>query len=338
MIVTLTANPSFDRTVQLAGPLERGEVQRAELPGLSEPGGKGVNVSRALLAAGVDTLAVLPGDADDPMVVALRSRGVATASVPVGAAVRQNITLAEPDGTTTKINEPGASLDAPARTALATLIAERAGHADWLVLAGSLPPGPGDDWYAKLVAGVHATAPGSKIAVDTSGAPLAEVVLAAGAHPVDLIKPNGEELAELIRLVDAADPAAETPEAPEGDAIEADPELAAAVAGRIVARGVRAVLVTLGARGAVLATADGAWYARAPKIEARSTVGAGDSSLAGYLIAQLSGADPGARLAQAVAHGSAAAALPGSAVPAPDDTDPGAVSVHRLQPAPTPSA
>lgn len=356
MIVTLTANPSFDRTVQLAGPLDRGEVQRALLPGSSEPGGKGVNVSRALLAAGIDTLAVLPGDADDPMVVALHARGVDTATVPVGAAVRQNVTLAEPDGTTTKINEPGATLDAAARAALAALVAERAGHADWLVLAGSLPPGPGDDWYAELVASARAAAPELRIAVDTSGAPLARVVLAAAAHPVDLIKPNGEELAELIRLVDAAEgatsaragnalaviapgsPDPDAPEHPDGAAIESDAELAATVASRIVARGIRAVLVTLGARGAVLVTADGAWYAAAPKIEARSTVGAGDSSLAGYLIAHLAGADPGARLAQAVAHGSAAAALPGSALPAPDDTNPGAVTVTRLHPAPIPSA
>ena len=65
MIVTLTANPSLDRTVALPGPLERGEVQRA-VSVSQESGGKGVNVSRALVASGLETVAVLPGGDSDP--------------------------------------------------------------------------------------------------------------------------------------------------------------------------------------------------------------------------------------------------------------------------------
>ncbi len=66
MILTLTANPSLDRTIDLAGALARGAVQRAR--GVAEqPGGKGVNVSRALIASGLDTIALLPGRLDDPM-------------------------------------------------------------------------------------------------------------------------------------------------------------------------------------------------------------------------------------------------------------------------------
>ena len=72
MIVTLTMNPSFDRTVELAAPLARGQVQRAVVTG-QEPGGKGVNVSRALHAAGCDTLAILPG-ASRPMAARLPAR------------------------------------------------------------------------------------------------------------------------------------------------------------------------------------------------------------------------------------------------------------------------
>jgi 1-phosphofructokinase len=75
VILTLTANPSLDRTIDLAGPLARGAVQRAR--GVAEqPGGKGVNVSRALIASGLDTLALLPGRLDDPMLVALAAERI----------------------------------------------------------------------------------------------------------------------------------------------------------------------------------------------------------------------------------------------------------------------
>jgi 1-phosphofructokinase len=91
------------------------------------------------------------------------------------------------------------------------------------------------------------------------------------------------------------------------------------------------VLLTLGSAGAVLVTADGSHAAAAPRITARSTVGAGDSALAGYLLAEVAGQSPEQRLAQAVATGAAAAALPGSDVPALDHTDPDAITVRRIQ-------
>ena len=99
------------------------------------------------------------------------------------------------------------------------------------------------------------------------------------------------------------------------------------------------MLLTLGSAGAVLVDDEGAVRRRAPKIVARSTVGAGDSSLAGYLLAEVAGASPRARLAQAVASGAAAAALPGSDVPALDQTVPTAVAVRVLDthPAPEPA-
>lgn len=87
-------------------------------------------------------------------------------------------------------------------------------------------------------------------------------------------------------------------------------------------RGIAAVLVTLGAAGAVLVTAEGAWYAPAPDIPVRSTVGAGDSSVAGYILAAVRGESPERRLRTAVAYGSAAAGLPGTSLPKPGDADP----------------
>jgi len=317
MIVTLTANPSLDRTIELGGELVRGGVQRA-VAATEQPGGKGVNVSRALLASGIDTVAVLPGDAADPMVVALRAAGIPTATLGIDGRVRSNITITEPDGTTTKLNEPGPTLSDSDEQALIDLVVASSRRAEWLVLAGSLPPGLHDDFYARVVRAVRASAqPGTapRIAVDSSGVPLA-ALLASGVG-VDLIKPNAEELAEL------------TGHGTE-DSLESDP-LAAYVAARtLVERGVAAVLATLGARGAVLVTAEGGWIATMPPIVPRSTVGAGDSSLAGYLVGDRRGDSPGRRLAQAVAHGSAAAALPGSGMPATADTHPDSATVQPI--------
>jgi 1-phosphofructokinase len=148
MILTLTANPSLDRTIELTDRLVRGNVQRASATH-EQPGGKGVNVSRALIASNIETLAILPGDADDPMLVALRAESIPTASRSISGRIRSNITLTEPDGTTTKINEPGPTLTAVDELALLETVVAHAGNARWLVLAGSLPPGLAPDFYAE---------------------------------------------------------------------------------------------------------------------------------------------------------------------------------------------
>lgn len=311
MIVTLTANPSLDRTVALPGPLARGRVQRT-LGTTDDPGGKGVNVARVVTAAGRLAVAVLPARQDDPLVLGLRALGVPHRAVPVAGMARVNLTLAEPDGTTTKVNAPGEPLPAGVLEVLAVSVLREAAAARWAVLSGSLPPGVPADWYAELVARLRAT--GVAVALDTSGAPLGP---GAAALP-DLLKPNGEELAELAGTTED---------------LEADLPAAVEAAASLVARGVGAVLATLGARGALLVTADGAWAATPPPVQARSTVGAGDSALAGYLLADLDGAAPEERLRRAVAYGAAAVSLAGSTLPSPADVSPAGVSVTRL-PAP----
>jgi 1-phosphofructokinase len=309
-VVTLTANPSLDRTLALPGRLERGGVVRLGLSS-TEPGGKGVNVSRALAAAGADVVSVLPAADDDPIVGALRARQLRLATVPVVAPVRTNYTLAEPDGTTTKLNEPGVSLDEATRTALAAALHRHADGARWVVLSGSLPPGTPVGWYAELVVSLRDT--GARIAVDTSEAPLLALLTAGPDAAPDLLKPNAEELAQLTGV-------------PEADVL-GDPDVALAAVSDLHRRGVGAVLLTLGADGAVLSTADGLWSAGPPATVVRSTVGAGDCSLAGYLLADLAGAPPAERLRNAVAYGAASAALPGSTVPTPAQVDGPAVRV-----------
>lgn len=330
MIVTLTANPSLDRTVSLPSPLLRGEVQRATSVS-QESGGKGVNVSRALVASGLETVAVLPGGDSDPVLAGLRDSGVPFAALAIHEPLRTNVALTEPDGVTTKINEPGPVLSEDQQEALIGLLLERSRGASWVVLAGSLPPGVPADFYATVTRRLRSTDAGNGtqqstplIAVDSSGAPLAAALSGDASGMPDLLKPNAEELAELAAAAGFAT-------ASTADELEADPEAAAAAAAAVVRSGVGAVLATLGSKGAVLVTADGAWLATHPPVKAVSTVGAGDSSLAGYLLASSLGAAPADCLRQAVAHGAAAASLPGSTVPAVHQTTPDAVTITALR-------
>ncbi len=313
MIVTLTANPSLDRTVTLAGPLQRGGVQRAESV-TSQAGGKGVNISRASVAAEIATVAVLPADREDPYVVELLAAGVDCRPVHHDGILRVNLTITEPDGTTTKVNTPGPTLSEAVLTELSDSLCRLAADAQWVVLAGSLPPGVPAGWYADLVTVLRRT--DARVAVDTSDAPLRELVGRLPASAPHLMKPNADELASVAGG-DAA-------------ALEADPAAAARAARVLLARGVETVLVTLGGRGAVLVSADGAWRATPPPTTVVSTVGAGDSSLFGYLLGQVRGQGPAARLAQAVAYGSAAAALPGTTIPHPSQVRPDLVDVREL--------
>ena len=318
MIVTLTANPSLDRTAALERPLTRGEVHRVSSVTI-EPGGKGINVARVAHAAGHPVRAVLPADPDDPILHGLDALRVPYRTVPLAGPVRTNLTLTEPDGTTTKLNEPGPSLDPAAVEGLANLLVLESERADWVVLSGSVPPGVPAGWYADLVRALRPW--GCRIAVDTSDAPLLALAAQFPAAAPDLLKPNSEELAQLT----GADP-----ELLEAAAAAGDPSACAAAARGLVDRGVGAVLATLGGAGAVLVTPDGAWHATPPPITLRSTVGAGDSSVAGYVLAHTRALPAPDRLRLAVAYGSAAAALAGTALPHPAQLNTAAVTITHL--------
>ncbi|GGV28998.1 1-phosphofructokinase [Kitasatospora herbaricolor] len=302
MIVTMTPNPSLDRTYELER-LHRGEVNRAASERV-DPGGKGVNVARALTAAGHRTTAVLPLGGFSGLLLSdlLLRQGIDVTTVPVRGETRTNVTVVEGDRTLTKINSSGPELTAQESAALLAAVHEDfAGTpVDWLACCGSLPRGLAPGWYAELVVRVHAR--GARTAVDTSGPALLAVL---GARP-DVVKPNREELAE----------AAGREVASVGDAFEA--------ARHLIKQGAQQVLASLGPDGMLLVSEEGSWFGTAPVAAVRSDVGAGDASLAGFLGA--GGSGPGA-LAAALAHGAAAVRLPGSAMPTPADLDPDAVSV-----------
>ena len=339
MIVTLTPNPSLDRTVALPGPLVRGGVNR--LSGVVvEPGGKGVNVARVLVSAGQPAAAVLPAAAHDPLLLALEaaaaapsagSAALSTRAVTVAAPARINTAVTEPDGTTTKLNEPGAALSPQEVDAVETALLEAvtaagegAGARHWAVLSGSLPPGVPADWYARLVRLLRESAPGLRIAVDTSDEPLAALAAGLPESAPDLVKPNGEELGQLVGLP------ADRAMALEEGAAHGDLAPVADAARILVDLGLGAVMATLGPAGAVLVTGGGAWHATAPKVPVASTVGAGDSSVAGYVLADVRGGDEPERLRTAMAYGSAAASLPGTTLPTPGDLPAQEVVVTRL--------
>ncbi|WP_410660117.1 1-phosphofructokinase [Amycolatopsis sp. lyj-112] len=291
MFVTVTANPSVDRTIEVDR-LARGELHRATRTQV-HPGGKGVNVARALVRNGVKARAVVPvGGAEGTQLVALLTEySVDVVRVPTAGAVRCNISVIEPDGTVTKLNEAGPPLTGDDSVAIRDAVLSVVSDAEGVVLAGSLPPGAPDDFYADLIGRLRGV--GVDIAVDTSGPAFLAAVKAGPA----LVKPNLHELEEAAGR--------ELPTL--GDVIAASRELREQGAG--------AVLASLGGRGAVLVDGNGVWHADAPA-EVRCTVGAGDALLAGFLSAGGKGPDA---LGEAVAWGAAAVSLPGSTMPGATD-------------------
>ncbi len=300
MIITLTPNPSIDRTIGFRE-LRHGAVNRATSSRI-DPGGKGVNVSRALTAQGGRTVAVLPegGPEGRLMATLLDDAGVARRGVPIRESIRLNVTAVEPDGTTTKLNEPGPRLDEGEIRSLLEAVGSVVGAVEgpvWVVGCGSLPPGAPVDLLARLVRSARQA--GARVAIDTSGAPLRPAV----AEGPDLIKPNRVELEELV----GADLTTL------GAVIDA--------AGDLVTAGVGAVAVSLGRDGAVLVDPEGASHAVATIGAPLSTVGAGDCLLAGLLHDLSAGSAPAEALRTGVLWGAAAVALPGSRVPGPTDLD-----------------
>lgn len=303
MIVTVTLNPSLDRTLRVQG-LRRGAVQRA-LDSSTDPGGKGVNVARALSAHGAEVLTVLPvgGPTGDTLVGQLAAAGVEFVAVPTAGRTRANVSVVEPDGTTTKINEPGVALTSAELAAVTAAVIDRVRPGDWVVTAGSVAPGQDPEVYATIGRAVHDA--GARWAVDTSGDALSASLLAGP----DLVKPNREELGEVLGR----------------DLLTFDEVLAACE--DLVAGDVASVLCSLGADGALLVGPQGAWHGTGPQVQVENTVGAGDSLLAGHLYGVTTDGSPLAGLRTGIAWATAAVATPGTGVPAPDRVRPDDVRI-----------
>lgn len=296
MIVTITLNPSLDRTLDVDR-LERGSVLRTSAPTI-EAGGKGVNVTRALSANGIPSIAVLPvgGGEGAELSQLLELAGVSARLVPVSGRTRSNITICEADGTVTKLNEPGPPIAADEFEALISVVSSAVSAGDWVLISGSVPP----EFTSQQVSALADSLTGRNVslAIDTSG----DALVASLAARPRLIKPNRAELAEIS-----------------GRELRSISEVIDAAKG-VRDRGVEIVLVSLGADGAVLVGPDEVIVGESHVDHPRSTVGAGDSFLAGFLSRfSADETDSSAALLEALAWGAAAAALPGTSVPSPRD-------------------
>ena len=300
MFLTVTPNPSFDKTLHVDS-FERGGVERVSEFTL-EAGGKGINVARALALAGSEAAAIMPASlaSATEFAGALGSiDGLDLVAIDSGAPIRTNITIAEADGSTTKFNESGVVLDDTTTEQLIEETVKRAVDQGWVAVCGSHPPGFDPMFLHRLRSRLPDAA---LLGVDASGAALKAAVEAG----VDLIKPNREELEALL----------ETSLPTLGDVIEA--------AGSVRERGVASVLVSLGADGAVLVDATGATFGRTEGAVVANTVGAGDAFFAGFLSA---GATGQTGLREALAWGHAAVGSPTTAFPPATDANRAAVTL-----------
>lgn len=269
-ILCLTLNPALDLTVRLAR-LEAGEVNRSETV-LTHAAGKGVNVAQVLADLGHQvSVGGFLGSANPQAFDALIARrGFGDAFVRVPGETRSNIKIAEQDGRVTDINAPGPLVSEPAQKQLLELLAVVGPEFDAVVVAGSLPRGISPQWFQGLLEALKHL--GLKVALDTSGEAL-RAGLNAGPW---MVKPNTEELAEAL-----------------GNA--------AAAISQLHRQGVEHVVVSDGAAGVSWYRPGAALHATPPKVAVASTVGAGDSLLAGMLHGLLSGDTPEHTLRRATA-------------------------------------
>ena len=291
MIITLTLNPAVDQTVFVSR-VELGEVNRYHEAQL-DPAGKGINVSRMAQRLGWPTIAFgfLAGEIGLIAERALDEEGVPYHFVHVPGQTRLNVMVVnEATGTVTNFYGPGPAVRPEQVARLDALLRFWLQAGRLLVLAGRLPPGIPDDAYAGYIA--QARRQGVTAILDADGAPLR---LGLEARPT-LVKPNREEAERLLgrRLPDL--PAA----------VEAARELAG--------RGIEAVVLSLGAEGAVCVEGGRTWLAEPPQVERRSTVGSGDSLVAGLAVALASGRPLVEGLRAGTAAGAATAMTPGTAL------------------------
>lgn len=297
-IVTLTMNPAVDTyaSVEHVTPDRKLRCSKPR----HDPGGGGINVSRAIHTLGGEAAAVYP--AGGPMGKLIRDlldrEGVEQTAVSIEGWTRENLVILDKSlDRQYRFGMPGPSLTADELDRCLDQVDSVCGDCTYLVASGSLPPGAPANFFG-LVARV-AKKKGTRLIVDTSGEPLRH----AAEVGVFLLKPNLRELSHLA-----------------GREI-ADEERQYEAARRIIDRGgTTAVVISLGAGGAVLVTADGKLEVRAPTVPIRSKVGAGDSMVAGITLALARGEFLEEAVRFGVAAGAAAVMTPGTELCRKEDT------------------
>jgi 1-phosphofructokinase len=289
VIITVTLNPAVDRVVVL-GELRLGDTNRVH-DGETDPGGKGVNVSRVLRELGQPSLALgfVAGSLGHFIEASLDRAGIQEAFIHTPGQTRQNLAIVETRWRRhTMLNEAGPETDPVYVRRLMRQLHRRIHAGDWVVLAGSVPPRIPVTVYAELTDLVHEL--GGRVCLDADGEPLVEGVR---ARP-DLVKPNRPELERL-----------------RGCELPTDEDvLAAAVWLRSL--GIENVVVSLGQQGAIGLGPSGAWRAIPPAVETVSAIGAGDSLVAGLIAVLSAGGTLEEGLRLGTAAGAATAMRPGT--------------------------
>lgn len=296
-VITVTLNPAIDETVTL-DTLRPGHVHRARGVGF-HAGGKGVNVASCLADwhTGEVTATGLLGTANAGVFEALfAAKSINDEFLRIRGETRTNIKLSH-DGDTTDINLPGLKIGVDEVAAIIMKISALAANGAYVLLAGSLPHGVNDDIYAVLTKAL--TARGARVILDTSGAPLKAAL--NGATLPYCIKPNRTELEDFF-----------------GAALNSDADIVRA-GKSLLERGVKLVVVSLGAEGSLYITDKDILRAALAPVAAASTVGAGDAMVAGIISAlrEDAGLERIARLATAFAAAKltlAGANLPGQKI------------------------
>jgi len=280
MIYTCTLNPSVDYIVKVDD-FRLGELNRAAQTAVF-PGGKGINVSRVLKRLGMDSVALgfIGGFTGAFIEQALAQENIPCDFVKVPEATRINIKLKS--GKETEINGQGPTIAPPFAAELMEKV-QSLRQGDILVLAGSIPTSLPSDFYGKIVKAAKEA--NVKVVVDTSGPALKQLI---ESKPF-LVKPNHQELGDLFDTILHS----------KADAI--------VYGRRLVELGVENVIVSLAGDGAFFFNKEVTLFAEAPKGVVRNSVGAGDSMVAGFLAAYMSGKSVEGAFAYSVATGSATA-------------------------------
>jgi 1-phosphofructokinase family hexose kinase len=299
MIYTLTLNPAVDRELTVPE-IEFDTVLRASAWRV-DFGGKGFNVSRMLKSLGSPSTALgfAGGKSGELLRDGLKSLGIGTDFVWVEGETRTNVSIVpEGHGSYIKANEPGPTISASEQDAMLEKVRQLSQAGDWWVLAGSLAPGLGSDFYARLIEIIQAA--GAKVILDTSGEALKK---GAGAKPF-LAKPNDIELEKLTGL-------------PVNDQAQTSAERRRSItvaAKKLQQMGVTNVVVSLGKKGALLVTSDEVSLLESPKIKERNPIGAGDSMVGGLTWGLSQGLSLAESLRWGIACGAAAASLSGTGI------------------------
>ncbi|MEQ8719385.1 MAG: hexose kinase [Acidimicrobiales bacterium] len=290
-VVTLTVNPALDVAVTVEAMVP--EHKMHAVASRRDPGGGGVNVSRALRRLGVasEALIVAGGPIGDELVALVEAEGVAVSRIANPHMTRESIAVRDASrGTQYRVvvdGPPVADVDA-----LLDAVVTAARGASVLVVSGNLSPTTPPRLYRDLLAAVDADSPGMTTVVDCAGQALAEAVRSAAT----IVKPSRRELASLVDWTPATS----------GELVVAARE--------VLGRGaVEALAVSLGARGAVLVERDGpaTWFAP-PAVDVVSTVGSGDTMVAALVAALLDGSDLVDAVRRGVAAGTAACLTDGT--------------------------